>query len=182
VFVQPCRHVQRSPPAFGFRGWCGLAVRWYLCYGLSYRDVEELLAERGVQVDHVTIYRWVGPAVHPISGRHCPLGPARDGARRILEVGTLGGYSTIWLARALPTNGRLITLEIDPKYAKVARANIANAGLADHVEVRVGQALDACRSWPNSAPSHSILSSSTPTSKTTRNTFGGHSRCPPRAA
>src|SRR6188768_2857606 len=53
------------------------------------------------------------------------------GARHILEVGTLGGYSTIWLARALPEDGRLVTLELEPHHAEVARANIANAGLAD---------------------------------------------------
>ena len=64
------------------------------------------------------------------------------GARRILEVGTLGGYSAIWLARALPEDGRLITLEIDPKHAEVARGNLAHAGLADRTEVRVGPAID----------------------------------------
>jgi predicted O-methyltransferase YrrM len=65
------------------------------------------------------------------------------GARRILEIGTLAGYSTIWLARALPADGRLISLEFDPRHADVARANIAAAGFADRVEVRVGRALDA---------------------------------------
>ena len=65
------------------------------------------------------------------------------GARRILEIGTLAGYSTIWLARALPPGGQLITLEYDPRHADVARANIARAGLADRVEVRVGRALEA---------------------------------------
>jgi predicted O-methyltransferase YrrM len=64
------------------------------------------------------------------------------GARAILEIGTLGGYSTIWLARALPSGGRLITLEADPKHAEVARANIARAGLAAVVEVRLGRALE----------------------------------------
>jgi predicted O-methyltransferase YrrM len=64
------------------------------------------------------------------------------GARRILEVGTLGGYSAIWLARALPTDGQLITLEVDAHHAEVARANLADAGLADRAEVRVGAALD----------------------------------------
>ncbi len=64
------------------------------------------------------------------------------GARRILEIGTLGGYSTIWMARALPADGRLITLEIDPRNARVARANIAAAGLAAIVDVRLGAALD----------------------------------------
>ena len=65
-----------------------------------------------------------------------------SGAKKILEIGTLGGYSTIWLARALPQDGRLLTLEYSPKHAEVARANIARAGLADKVEVRVGAGLD----------------------------------------
>lgn len=65
------------------------------------------------------------------------------GARTVLEFGTLGGYSTIWLARALPPDGRLVTLEADSSYAEVARGNIANAGLADVVDLRVGPALDA---------------------------------------
>ncbi len=64
------------------------------------------------------------------------------GARNILEIGTLGGYSTIWLARALAPGGRLITLEADPKHADVAHANIARAGLTDIVELRLGPALD----------------------------------------
>ncbi len=64
------------------------------------------------------------------------------GARRILEIGTLGGYSTIWMARALPQDGRLITLEIDPHHARVATANIASAGLSARVDIRLGPALD----------------------------------------
>ena len=64
------------------------------------------------------------------------------GARRILEIGTLGGYSAIHLARALPEDGRLITLELDPRHAEVARENLDAAGLTDRVEVRVGSALD----------------------------------------
>jgi caffeoyl-CoA O-methyltransferase len=63
-------------------------------------------------------------------------------AQRILEIGTLGGYSTIWLARALPPHGRLITIEVDEHHADVARRNIARANLADKIEVRVGPALD----------------------------------------
>lgn len=63
-------------------------------------------------------------------------------AHRILEIGTLGGYSTIWLARALPAGGRLITLEYEQKHADVARENIKHAGLSDKVEVRVGSAHD----------------------------------------
>lgn len=64
------------------------------------------------------------------------------GARRILEIGTLGGYSAIWLARALPPGGRLITLELEPKHAEVAKANLDRAGVAHLVEIRVGRALD----------------------------------------
>jgi predicted O-methyltransferase YrrM len=64
------------------------------------------------------------------------------GARKILELGTLGGYSTIWLARALPAGGRLITLEAEPKHAEVARSNIARAGLSEVVQVRLGRAID----------------------------------------
>src|ERR1700678_3007546 len=65
------------------------------------------------------------------------------GARRILEIGTLGGYSTIWLARALPPFGRLITLELDPTHARVAAENVERAGLSSLVEIRVGSALES---------------------------------------
>jgi len=65
-----------------------------------------------------------------------------SGAKKILEIGTLGGYSTIWLARALPEGGSLLSLEYSSKHAEVARANIERAGLADQVEVRVGAGLD----------------------------------------
>ncbi|MCL8010261.1 O-methyltransferase [Streptomyces sp. AS02] len=66
-----------------------------------------------------------------------------QGARNILEIGTLAGYSTIWLARALPADGRLISLEYDPKHAEVATRNIARAGLDKIVEVRIGAALES---------------------------------------
>ncbi|MGA8113531.1 MAG: O-methyltransferase [Actinocatenispora sp.] len=74
------------------------------------------------------------------------------GARTILEVGTLGGYSTIWMARALPAGGRLITLEADPHHAEVARANIAHAGLSDVVEVRLGPAAETMTSLSSDGP------------------------------
>src|SRR5206468_2006479 len=77
--------------------------------------------------------------VAPNQGKLLYILALAHGARAILEIGTLGGYSTIWLARALPADGHLITLEADPKHATVARANIARAGLADVVEVRVGR-------------------------------------------
>jgi predicted O-methyltransferase YrrM len=66
-------------------------------------------------------------------------------ARHVLEIGTLGGYSTIWLARALPPDGRVVTLELNPRHAERARANLRRAGLEARVEVRVGPALDSLR-------------------------------------
>ena len=63
-------------------------------------------------------------------------------AKRVLELGTLGGYSTIWMARALPENGKVITIEFDKRHAQVANKNIANAGLSNKVDIRVGKALD----------------------------------------
>ena len=81
-------------------------------------------------------------SVTPAHGKLLHLLARIQGARRILEIGTLAGYSTIWLARALPANGRVITLESDPGHAEIARANIAGAGLADRVDVRLGAALD----------------------------------------
>ncbi|MET9930302.1 MULTISPECIES: O-methyltransferase [unclassified Streptomyces] len=82
-------------------------------------------------------------AVAPNQGKLLHLLARVQGARNILEIGTLGGYSTIWLARALPADGRLITLEYDPAHADVARSNIARAGLDELVEVRTGAALDS---------------------------------------
>lgn len=83
------------------------------------------------------------PAINvaPNQGKLLQLLALSVGARSILELGTLGGYSTIWLARALPADGRLITLEANPRHAEVARANLARVGLAQLVEVRVGPAL-----------------------------------------
>ncbi|MFS0556051.1 O-methyltransferase [Brevibacillus sp. 179-C9.3 HS] len=81
--------------------------------------------------------------VAPNQGKLLHLLARIQGARSILEIGTLGGYSTIWLARALPADGRLITLEYDPKHAEVAKSNMTRAGLDHVVEVRVGLALDS---------------------------------------
>ena len=81
-------------------------------------------------------------AVAPNQGKLLHLLARLAGARHILEIGTLGGYSGIWLARALPVGGRLVTLEADPRHADVARANFARAGLAGVVDLRVGRALE----------------------------------------
>jgi predicted O-methyltransferase YrrM len=80
--------------------------------------------------------------VAPNQGKFLMLLARLQGARSILEIGTLGGYSTIWLARALPADGRLITLEAEPKHAEVARANVQRAGLSSRIDVRVGPALE----------------------------------------
>ncbi len=81
--------------------------------------------------------------VSPTQGKLLQTLARLCGARRILEIGTLGGYSTIWLGRALSAGGRLITLEADEKHAAVARANIGRAGLDDVVEIRMGKALES---------------------------------------
>lgn len=80
--------------------------------------------------------------VSPAQGKMLHILARIAGAKSILEIGTLGGYSTIWLARALPEGGRIISLEVDPRHAEVARANIARAGLEHAAEVRTGKALD----------------------------------------
>jgi predicted O-methyltransferase YrrM len=81
-------------------------------------------------------------SVTPAQGKLLQMLARMVDARRVLEVGTLGGYSAIWMARALPPDGRLVTLEIDAKHAHVAEANLARAGLGDVVDVRVGPALE----------------------------------------
>ena len=81
--------------------------------------------------------------VSPAQGKFLYLLAKATGSQRILEVGTLGAYSTIWLTRALPAGGSLVTLEIDPHHAEVARANLDVAGVGDRVEVRVGAALES---------------------------------------
>jgi len=81
--------------------------------------------------------------ITPCQGKLLQILAQLQGARSILEIGTLGGYSTIWLARALPPSGRLITLEVNQQYAKVAAANISRANLSSIVDLRVGPALES---------------------------------------
>ena len=111
--------------------------------------------------------------VAPNQGKLLCLLAQVQGARRILEIGTLGGYSTIWLARALPPDGRLVTLEVDEAWASVARGNIARAGLHDVVEVRVGRAVDSLATLAEEGRGRSTSSSSTRTSRATRRTWRG---------
>jgi predicted O-methyltransferase YrrM len=82
-------------------------------------------------------------AVSPLQGALLGILAGAVGARRVLEIGTLGGYSTLWLARAIPDDGVVISLEIDPQHAAVATASLTAAGVGDRVEVMVGPALDA---------------------------------------
>ncbi len=80
--------------------------------------------------------------VSPLQGKFLHLLVLMARAKKVLEIGTLGGYSTLWIARALPKGGRIVTLEYEPKHAEVARANLRNAGLLKRVDLRVGHALD----------------------------------------
>lgn len=90
--------------------------------------------------------------VAPVQGKFLHLLARAIGARRILEIGTLGGYSTIWLARAVGENGQVVTLEIDPHHADVARVNLDRALVGDRVEIKVGAALDTLPTLPADLP------------------------------
>jgi caffeoyl-CoA O-methyltransferase len=90
--------------------------------------------------------------ISPIQGKLLQLLAAACNARTILEIGSLAGYSGIWLARALPRGGRLITLEISPKHAEIVRRSFERAGVADRAEVRVGNALDLLPQLANEGP------------------------------
>ena len=86
--------------------------------------------------------------VSPVQGKMLGLFARMVGARRILEIGTLGAYSTIWMARALPADGKVVTIESNEKHATVARRNIERAGLNDLIELHVGNALDVLPTLP----------------------------------
>jgi predicted O-methyltransferase YrrM len=104
-----------------------------------WKDVDGYFSGALIQPDAADL-----PAIDvtPLQGRFMELLVRMTGARRVLEIGTLGGYSTIWLARSLPKNGVVITLEVEPKHAEIARKNIEVAGLADRVDLRLGPALE----------------------------------------
>jgi predicted O-methyltransferase YrrM len=92
--------------------------------------------------------------VTPLQGKFLELLVRATNARRVLEIGTLGGYSTLWMARAIPVDGLVMTLELEPRHAEIARRNIEAAGLADRVELRIGAASEtlAALSKQNAAP------------------------------
>ena len=116
----------------------------------DWHDVDTMLNDRFVGADPALSRALAANAagglppidVSPQQGKLLHLLAKMSGARRILEIGTLGGYSTIWLARALPAGGEVVTCEFNPVHAEVARANIAHAGFGGVVDVRVGAALD----------------------------------------
>ena len=83
--------------------------------------------------------------VSPLFGKLLGMLIGISGARHVLEVGTLGGYSTIWMARALPEDGHVITLELDPHHAEVAQSNLVRVGVSDRVDIRVGPAAESLR-------------------------------------
>lgn len=117
---------------------------------MEWREVDEFLADRLLPVDgeldgahQLAEQEGLPPiAVSALQGQFLQLCARMAGAASILEIGALGGYSGIWLGRALPEGGRMISLEIDPRHAAVAQRNLEAAGLGDRVEVRVGRALD----------------------------------------
>jgi len=116
----------------------------------TWTAVDEYIAERLVGEDAAleaalqssTAAGLPAIAVSPPQGKLLHLLARSIGARSVLEIGTLGGYSTIWLARAVGADGHVLTLEADARFAEIARANIARAGFAETVEVRIGPALD----------------------------------------
>ncbi len=118
-----------------WRKWA--ATDRYVCEHLGLKDA---VTESAVAAIEAAGMPPIGVAA--TQGKMLELLGRLVGARRILELGTLGGYSSIWLARSLPEDGLLVTIEYQPRFAEVARANIAAAGLADRVEQRVGAALD----------------------------------------
>ncbi|EJV48066.1 hypothetical protein IEK_03500 [Bacillus toyonensis] len=87
--------------------------------------------------------------VSPTQGKFLQLLVQIQGARNILEIGTLGGYSTIWIARGLPSGGQVVTLEANEKHAEIARSNIERANLNDKIEIRTGLALDSLQQIKN---------------------------------
>ena len=119
--------------------------------GTNWADIDRYLSKAVIASDPVLEHALKAseraglPAIQvsPQQGKLLMLLAQMVGAQRILEIGTLAGYSTIWLGRGLPPQGKLITLEADPKHAEVARSNIARANFADIVEVRIGRALNS---------------------------------------
>lgn len=128
--------------------------------GERWQAVDDYIAGKLLGVDDALAAALANNAKHglppidvsPAQGKMLFLLAQVAGAKRILEVGTLGGYSTIWLARALPDGGQLVTLELETHHAWVARENLKNAGVLGKVDIRVGPAADSLAAMPNEAP------------------------------
>lgn len=103
-----------------------------------------MAANRAAHLPAIDVSRMQGKFLHVLVRMLQP--------RKVLEIGLLGGYSTIWMARALPAGGRIVSLEYEPRHAEIARKNLQNAGLLDRVEIRVGAALDTLPSLESAAP------------------------------
>lgn len=124
------------------------------------REVEDLIVQTYAPEDDVlreTVAAGIAaglPTIHisPMEGQLLSVLAAACGAKRILEIGALAGYSGTWLARALPADGRLISLDVDPHHAEVARAAFARAGVADRAEVRVGPGTELLPALASEAP------------------------------
>ena len=125
--------MEKSPPR---ETW--VAVEEYIAENLiPHDDALDAAREANVAANLPAI------DVTPAEGKLLHMFALLVGARRILEIGTLGGYSTLWMARALPPGGRVVTLELEPRHAGIAKANLERAGVADKVEIRVGAALES---------------------------------------
>ncbi len=127
---------------------------------ISWTDVDNFFVDTLVEQDEALLAALENnkaaglPAIDvtPNLGKMLHIFARMIGARRILEIGTLGGYSTLWLARALPADGLVVTLEYEPRHAEIARQNILRAGLEDRVEIRIGAALESLPALAAIAP------------------------------
>jgi caffeoyl-CoA O-methyltransferase len=123
-------------------------------------EIDRALTALFAREDEAQRAAWAAPAandmpqiaISPLQGRLLQLLALTCGARKVLEIGALAGYSSLWLARALPPGGRLISLEVSEKHAAVARASLARAGFADRAEVRVGPAQELLPALATEAP------------------------------
>jgi len=122
-------------------------VDWYFSDLLAPSDA---LLDAAVKANRAA--RLPDIAVSPLQGKFLQVLVQMTQARRVLEIGLLGGYSTIWMARALPRGGRIVSLEFSPKHAEVARGNLRRAGLLSRVDIRVGPALDSLPGLVGSGP------------------------------
>ncbi|HEV2579716.1 MAG TPA: O-methyltransferase [Ktedonobacteraceae bacterium] len=124
------------------------------------RDIEQRIQQAFAPEDEGLLYALASAReaglpniqISPVQGKFLQVLAAACNARKILEIGSLGGYSGIWLARALPIDGRLITLEINPVHAAVVHNSFAHAGVGDRTQVRVGRALDLLPTLESEAP------------------------------